>query len=97
MRRSWTLFTQCAVTVVAEVEDFRRFGNPRQLMLYLGLTPPEHSSGSSVRRGGISKAGSGVARRTLIESARSYRMQLRINPRLLARLDALPEAVRDIA
>ena len=28
-----------AVTVVAEVGDFSRFDNPRQLMAYLGLTP----------------------------------------------------------
>ena len=28
-----------AVTVVAEVGDFRRFANPRQLMAYLGLVP----------------------------------------------------------
>jgi transposase len=46
-----------AVTVVAEVGDFARFGNPRQLMAYLGLVPSEHSSGSRVRRGGITKAG----------------------------------------
>ena len=32
-----------AVTVVAEVGDFRRFDNPRQLMAYLGLVPREHS------------------------------------------------------
>ncbi len=32
-----------AVTVVAEVGDFQRFDNPRQLMAYLGLTPSEHS------------------------------------------------------
>ena len=29
-----------AVTVVAEVGDFIRFDNPRQVMAYLGLTPP---------------------------------------------------------
>lgn len=34
-----------AVTVVAEVGDFHRFDNPRQLMAYLGLTPSENSSG----------------------------------------------------
>jgi transposase len=50
-----------AVTVVAEVGDFNRFENPRQLMAYLGLTPSEHSSGATVRRGGITKAGSGLA------------------------------------
>ena len=86
-----------AVTVVAEVGDFQRFDNPRQLMAYLGLTPSEHSSGGSVRRGGITKAGSGLARRALIEGAWSYRMQARVSPKLLARLETLPQAVRDIA
>lgn len=46
-----------AVTVVAEVGDFSRFENPRQLMAYLGLVPSEHSSGATVRKGGITKAG----------------------------------------
>ena len=45
-----------AVTVVAEVGDFRRFANARQLMAYLGLVPSEHSSGATVRRGGITTA-----------------------------------------
>jgi hypothetical protein len=40
-----------ATTVVAEVGDFSRFANPRQLMAYLGLVPSEHSSGSNIRRG----------------------------------------------
>ena len=86
-----------AVTVVAEVGDFQRFDTPRQLMAYLGLTPSEHSSGASVRRGGITKAGSGLARRALIEGAWSYRMQARVSPKLHARLEAVPRAARDIA
>ena len=86
-----------AVTVVAEVGDFSRFDNPRQLMAYLGLTPSEHSSGASVRRGGITKAGSGLARRALIEGAWSYRMQARVSRKLHDRIEALPQAVRDIA
>ena len=49
--------------------DFRRFANPRQLMAYLGLVPSEHSSGSTIRRGGITKAGNALARRALIEGA----------------------------
>ena len=86
-----------AVTVVAEVGDFNRFDNPRQLMAYLGLTPSEHSSGASVRRGGITKAGSGLARRALIEGAWSYRMQARVSPKLFDRIEGLPQIVRDIA
>ena len=45
-----------AVIVVAEVGDFRRFPNARQLMAYLGLVPCEHSSAVSIKRGGIPKA-----------------------------------------
>src|ERR1700722_9863765 len=51
-----------AVTIVAEVGDFSRFSNPRQLMAYFGLAPSEHSSGGAVRRGGITKAGNLHAR-----------------------------------
>jgi Transposase IS116/IS110/IS902 family. len=29
-----------AVTLIAEIGDLTRFDNPRQLMSYLGLTPP---------------------------------------------------------
>jgi transposase len=86
-----------AVTVVAEVGDFSRFDNPRQLMAYLGLTPSEHSSGNTVRRGGITKAGSGLARRVLIEGAWSYRMQARVSRKLHNRIEDLPKAIRDIA
>ena len=86
-----------AVTVVAEVGDFHRFDNTRQLMAYLGLTPSEHSSVSSVRRGGITKAGSSLARRALIEGAWSYRMQARVGRKMFDRLETLPQAVRDIA
>lgn len=86
-----------AVTVVAEVGDFRRFANPRQLMAYLGLVPSEHSSGRSVRRGGITKAGNALARRVLIEGAWTYRMSARVSRKLHDRLEGLPAAVRDIA
>ena len=51
-------------TLVAEVGDFTRFANPRQLMAYLGLVPSEASSGSRTRRGGITKAGNRHARRS---------------------------------
>jgi transposase len=52
-----------AVTVVAEVGNFRRFAKARQLMAYLGLVPSEHSSGASIRRGSITKAGNVLAPR----------------------------------
>jgi transposase len=86
-----------AVTVVAEVGDFRRFANPRQLMAYLGLVPSEHSSGGSIRRGAITKAGNVLARRVLIEGAWTYRMPARVSRKLHDRLEPLPAAIRDIA
>ena len=86
-----------AVTVAAEVGDFSRFANPRQLMAYLGLVPSERSSGSTVRRGGITKAGNALARRVLIEGAWTYRMQARVSRKLHDRIEQLPSAIRDIA
>jgi transposase len=46
-----------AVTVLAETGDLSRFQNPRELMGYLGLLPSESSTGDTVNRGGITKAG----------------------------------------
>jgi transposase len=86
-----------AVTVVAEVGDFSRFGNPRQLMAYLGLVPSEHSSGARLRRGGITKAGNAHARRALIEGAWTYRMPARVSRKLYDRLEPLPPEICEIA
>ena len=67
------------------------------MMAYLGLTPSEHSSGTAIRRGGITKAGNALARRVLIEGAWTYRMQARVSRKLHDRLEGLPQIVRDIA
>lgn len=64
-----------AITLVAEIGDFGRFTHPRELMSYLGLVPSEHSSGPRTRRGKITKAGNGHARRMLIEAAWQYRFR----------------------
>jgi transposase len=42
-------------------------------MGYLGLVPGERSTGETIRRLGITKAGNGRVSRALIESAWSYR------------------------
>jgi transposase len=86
-----------AATLVAELGDISRFANPRQFMAYLGLVPSEHSSGSTRRQGGITKAGNGAARRLLIEAAWSYRFPARIGRDLLLRQEKLSKPVRDIA
>src|SRR5271165_6568135 len=86
-----------AATLIAELGDLSRFANPRQLMAYLGLVPSEHSSGASVRRGGITKAGNSAARRLLIEAAWCYRFPARISRELRLRQEEQPKAIRDIA
>jgi len=67
-----------AATFIATTGDLSRFESPRRLMSYLGLVPSEHSSGGSIRRGGITKTGNREARRMLIEAAWSYRYPARI-------------------
>jgi transposase len=86
-----------AATLIAELGDLSRFANPRQLMAYLGLVPSEHSSGASVRRGGITKAGNGAARRLLIEAAWCYRFPARVSRELLLRQEEQPRPIRAIA
>src|SRR5207244_320705 len=86
-----------AASLIAELGDLSRFANPRQLMAYLGLVPSEHSSGSSVKRGGITKAGNAAARRLLIEAAWSYRFPARLSRELLLRQESQPRLIRDIA
>lgn len=87
----------CAITVVAEVGDFRRFANPRQLMAWIGLVPCERSSGATTARGAITKAGNSRVRRVLVESAWSYRLPARIGRDLHERSHSLPDDVRAIA
>jgi transposase len=62
-----------AATLVAEIGEFSRFSSPRQLMGYAGIVPREHSSGSRIRRGSITKTGNSHLRRIIIEAAWAYR------------------------
>jgi transposase len=86
-----------AATLIAELGDLSRFANPRQLMAYLGLVPSEHSSGASVKRGGLTKAGNSVARRLLIEAAWCYRFPPRVSRELRLRQEEQPKPIREIA
>lgn len=86
-----------AATVAAELGDLSRFDHPRQLMAHLGLVPSEHSSGASVRRGSITKAGNTHVRRVLVQGAWSYRHRARVGPTMVDRLEDLPQAVCEIA
>jgi transposase len=86
-----------AATLVAEIGDLTRFDNPAKLMAFVGLVPSEHSSGQTVRRGGITKTGNTEARRVLVEAAWTYRLPARVSRRLHDRQEALPQPIRRIA
>ena len=86
-----------AMTLVAELQDFLRFDNPRQLMAYVGLVPGEHSSGPKRRQGSITKAGNSVARRMLVEVAWHYQHSPRVSAIIATRQDQLPKEITDIA
>ena len=64
--------TLTALATIVEVGDFQRFPTASHFASYLGLVPGEDSSGSSIRRTGITKAGNSHIRKLLIESAQSY-------------------------
>ena len=61
-----------ALAILVETGDFKRFGSARHYSSYLGLVPGEDSSGSSVQRTGITKAGNSHVRKLLIEAANCY-------------------------
>jgi len=86
-----------AVGVVAELGDLTRFRHPRELMAFLGLVSSEHSSGPSVRRGAITKAGNPHVRRLLAEAAWAYQGIPRVGRQHLYRQEQLPKVVCDIA
>jgi len=89
--------TITAMTLVAELHDFRRFGSPRELMAYLGLVPSEHSSSDKTRRGSITKAGNSHVRRVLVESAWHYRHPPAIGETLRRRRHGQPPRAIAIA
>ena len=65
--------TVTAVSLVAELHDFRRFRSARSLMAYLGLVPSERSSGEQRHQGSITRAGNTHVRRLLVEAAWHHR------------------------
>ena len=86
-----------ATGVMAEIGDIRRFDNPRQLMAYLGLVPGERSSGEKRRLTSITKAGSIVARKLIVEAAWAYRMPAKVGQGMQRRHEGLPGEIRSTA
>jgi transposase len=62
-----------AMVLATEIGDWQRFAKPTQLMASLGLVPTEHSSGTTERRGAITKAGNSRCRHILVQAAWAYR------------------------
>jgi transposase len=89
--------TLTAVGLCAEIGDFARFAKAPQLMHYLGLTPSEDTTGESRRLGQITKAGSGHARRLLVEAAWHYRSRPTIGHALSDRQHGQPPEAIAIA
>jgi transposase len=65
--------TLTAAGVCAEVGSFARFPRPTMVSGFLGIVPSERTSDTKRRQGSITKAGSGHARRLLVEAAQHYR------------------------
>lgn len=86
-----------ATTLLAEIGDLSRFRAPTELMAYLGLVPSENSTGDSIKRGAITKAGNRRARRMLVECSWSYQHPPRVGLAKQPKVDAAPPEVREIA
>jgi transposase len=91
------LDTIASAGLAATIGDPSRFASASDFMAYLGLVPSEHSSGPKRGIGAITKAGNVHARTLLIEAAHSYRFPARIARHKLTIIDAVPDAVREIA
>ena len=86
-----------AVTVAAEVGDFRRFAEATDFMGYVGLIPSEQTTGETRRRGPITKTGNAHLRHVLVEAAWHYRRQPRMSKALRERSVGVAPGVCAIA
>jgi transposase len=77
--------------------DWQRFGRPRSLAMWLGLTPSLEQSGESSRSGSITKTGSTLARRLLVEAAWHYGRPPRIGATLANRQAGQPDHILQIS
>ena len=98
--QSWRGVAQTtAATIVSELGELSRFESPRQLMGYSGLVAREHSSGSRVQRGSITKTGNAHLRRVVVEAAWAYQHRPNVTGFLLRRQKslAISDEVKQIA
>jgi transposase len=90
--------TLTALTIHLELGgDWQRFEKAHRVGSWLGLTPSLNQSGESSHQGSITKTGSTLARRLLVESAWHYAREPRIGATLESRQHGQPEHVLAIA
>jgi transposase len=77
--------------------DWQRFQKPTRVRSWLGLTPSRQQSGESDRHGQITKTGSMLARRLLVESAWHAAREPRVGATLANRQDGQPDHVLQIS
>ena len=77
--------------------DWERFERASALSAWLGLTPSLHQSGESSRQGAITKTGSMLARRLLVEAAWHYSRQPRLGATLANRQQGQPDHILAIS
>jgi transposase len=89
--------TLTALVLTLEIGDFGRFRRPAQLAAWLGLVPSLNQSGQSETRGPITKTGSSIARRLLVEAAWHYLPQPSVGVALAQRRAGQSAEVLQIA
>ncbi len=82
-----------ALTLLVEVDDFRRFRSAPEFMGFTGLTASEYSSGPSRRQGAITKSGNAHLRRVLVEAAWHARRRPSFGPTFQRRVAGQPADV----
>lgn len=86
-----------AATLMAELGDISRFDSPRELMGYAGLVCSERSTGGSIHRGRLTKAGNSLVRFVVVEAAHHYRHLPKVGLALKKRQQGLSEESKQIA
>ncbi|MGA7272297.1 MAG: IS110 family transposase [Acidimicrobiia bacterium] len=81
-----------ALTLTVEVGDWARFPAAPYFMGFVGLVPSEYSTGDTVWRGKLTKAGNSHLRTQLIESAWAYQHRPRIGVELSRRHQGIDPA-----
>jgi transposase len=85
--------TLTGFALAVEIGDWHRFTG-RSIGAFVGLTPAEHSSGSSRAQGPITKTGNAHVRRLLVEAAWHHRARYTVGTTLRERWQLAPAAAR---